>query len=131
MCTIYRYLGLCVIAGVQTFRIIYHKHSPRSFHFGFLLLVFLWTAIRIMFFNFAGARSVFATLLLYWLPIDVQFLTFSLLVLFYAYSFHKRERGDWKKKRTLMRTVYVMMNSVVVLMTLGTYMCVWIPRQIR
>jgi hypothetical protein len=33
-----RYGSLCIISGVQLFRILYYRHNLKSFHFAFLLV---------------------------------------------------------------------------------------------
>jgi hypothetical protein len=43
------YLVLCVFAGVQLLRTVIHRHKTRSFRFGFLLVCWLWTALRVFF----------------------------------------------------------------------------------
>jgi hypothetical protein len=68
------YLILCILAGVQLMRTIVHRHKTRSFRFGFLLLCWIWTALRVLFW-FAVTLSTWPTWLwhlIYSLPSSVH-----------------------------------------------------------
>lgn len=43
------YLVLMVLAGVQLLRTVMHRHKTMSFRFGFLLVCWAWTALRVLF----------------------------------------------------------------------------------
>ena len=44
------YLTLSILSAIQLFRTIVHRHKIRSFRFGFLLVCFLWTMLRVVWF---------------------------------------------------------------------------------
>ncbi len=54
---------------------------------------------------------------LYWMPVDLQFMTFSLLVLFYAFLLYQ---PTWETKRVCLFTIYFLVN-VSVCLTTATY----------
>ena len=108
------YSLICLIAFIQLLRIFYYKHRILSFHFGFLLCVFTWNILRILF--FIRSWSTLATYIFYWYPIDIQFATFSLLVVYYAYLTYVPLRL-WSRKRSLVITVYTLVNLSVFFLT--------------
>ncbi len=73
----------------QIIRTIYYKHKKLSFHFGFLILCFLWMTLRVIYW-FMPETSCFI-LFLYWLPICIEFATFSLLLVFFTYALNSTE----------------------------------------
>jgi len=63
------YLVLCVLAGVQLLRTVVHRHKKRSFRFGFLMLCWIWTALRVVFwFALRMTRPSWPWRLIYSLP---------------------------------------------------------------
>jgi len=113
------YVVLTLSVGFQIARILYYRHALYSFQLGFLLLCFIWGVLRVVFWSieyiFWGA---FAEVLL-WVPLNFQFATFSLLVVFYAHLVHKSTWEKYMKKRFTI--AYIVIN--VVLLALQ---CVWL-----
>ncbi|KAN0030499.1 hypothetical protein ACTA71_009138 [Dictyostelium dimigraforme] len=117
------YSSLTLIVSFQIIRILYNKHNIFSFRFGFLLLGFIWGLLRSLLWglfdvfiepkNFAGQVTFFL------IPINVQFATFSLLVLFYAHVVH---RTTWERY-TRMRFTIVYLSVNIILLVLQI---VWI-----
>lgn len=112
------YGSICVASGVQSARILLNRHSITSFQFAFHILCFLWTSLRTTFFASTAPLPRTLTLLIYWFPIDIQFATFSLMVVFYAYVIYKRE---WESKRALLLTVYIIANVTMFSLTTGIF----------
>lgn len=110
------YAILCLASGIQTFRIVIYRHNLRSFQFAFHLLCFIWTALRVLFFASTTRWSTRYTLFVYWVPTDIQFATFSLMVVFYAYLLHKRV---WEHKKWIVYTCFVGANLSMFTLTLG------------
>jgi hypothetical protein len=94
-------------------RILYFRHG-KSFQFAFLLLCFFWTTIRAAFFASTAETPLFLTLILWWFPVDVQFATFSLLVVFVIYLLQQHE---WNYTRRIIYFVYCGVNLSVVGLT--------------
>src|SRR5437868_1997516 len=101
------YTILCIASLVQLSRILYYKHNIRSFHFAFLLLTFTWSLFRILFFGTTSSIPSLFSLILFWFPVDIQFATFSLIVVFYSYLLHKH---NWNKRRVFILSVYLLVN---------------------
>jgi len=81
------YLILVLFIVLQLSRIIYYRHKIRSFQVGFLVQCFFWGLLRALFFlllDFIGDTN-WLLLIIYWIPINIQYSTFSLLVVYYAY----------------------------------------------
>lgn len=104
------YSMLCVLAGFQLTRILYyryfcsidffwfqrlklttwHRHNRSSFQFGFLIAVFVWTTLRVIYFlvfypPLVDDVNCWLYDLVFMGPVIVQFVTFCLLIIFYAY----------------------------------------------
>jgi len=112
------YLVLCVFAGVQLLRTIIHRHKTRSFRFGFLLVCWLWTALRVFFWfilTLDGTATWFWHLI-YQLPNACQVGTFSLLILFYAKLVH---RHRWRALRLRFLSFCILSNTAMVLLTVA------------
>lgn len=79
----------------------------------FLSLCFFWALLRIIFFSVVvdqnwTSKDNWIFLILYWFPINIQFATFSLLVVFYAHLHHKHKQ-EWysfKRKYKIFYTVF-------------------------
>jgi uncharacterized membrane protein len=108
------YSFLCLLSLVQLCRILYYKHNIRSFHFAFLLCTFTWSLFRCIFFgSWASLSSVFS-LILFWFPVDIQFATFSLIVVYYAYLLYKH---NWNRRRKFIFAVYGVINISIFILT--------------
>ncbi|EFA84885.1 hypothetical protein PPL_01878 [Heterostelium album PN500] len=102
------YLIITLVVAFQIGRIIYNK-------FGFLLLGFLWGIIRTVFWLtfFQITNPLIADLLLN-IPINIQFATYSLLVLFYAHVVH---RQTWEKSTKKIFTItYCSVNLILLIL---------------
>ncbi|KAM9985424.1 hypothetical protein ACTFIZ_008963 [Dictyostelium cf. discoideum] len=116
------YSSLTLIVSFQIIRILYNKHNIFSFRFGFLLLGFIWGLLRAIFWGFFdifsnSSKAVQNSFFL--IPINIQFATFSLLVLFYAHVVH---RTTWERF-TRMRFTIVYSSVNIILLVLQI---VWI-----
>eukprot|EP01114_Cavostelium_apophysatum_P014965 TRINITY_DN3994_c0_g1_i1.p1 TRINITY_DN3994_c0_g1~~TRINITY_DN3994_c0_g1_i1.p1 ORF type:complete len:356 (-),score=63.33 TRINITY_DN3994_c0_g1_i1:291-1358(-) len=115
---------------IQFFRIVYYRHKFRSFQVAFLFLCWFWALLRIIFFSaFINIDwtedSAWLYLIVYWLPINVEFATFSLLVVYYAHLQHKQKTEWWNFKRKYIIT-YSLVNGAFfvvegVLVVLGIF----------
>jgi len=96
----------------QLVQIIYYRHKWQSFHVAFLIQIFINCLLRAFYFafhpNFEDIpnldtllyRNIFR--FVYYLPINVQFSTYSLFVVYYAHLHHtKKEQWITLKKKIL------------------------------
>jgi len=119
------YTVLTLAVGFQISRILYYRHNIYSFQLGFLSLCFIWGIIRACFWWLFPVVSnpwgVIAMTLL-WVPVNLQFATFSLLVLFYAHLVH---RATWEKStKKIFAITYIAINVVFIIVQsvwLGMY----------
>eukprot|EP01137_Pigoraptor_chileana_P029035 Opistho-2@13707 len=107
--------------GFQLGLILYHRHKKASYHTYFLLLCLSWITLRIIFFGIwshdLGLPDSWAIRLIYWLPLHIQFATFSLLVLFYAQVIH---RENWVQKfRVIFVASWVAVNVTLLALFIG------------
>eukprot|EP00474_Spongospora_subterranea_P001518 CRZ01976.1 hypothetical protein [Spongospora subterranea] len=109
------YASVATICVFQLARIAIFKHSLVSFQTAFLSLGFLWSASRVIFFSADIESFIFLQLCLYWIPIDLQFATFSLICVFYAFLVYERQ---WNRIRHCYRAIYLMVNGTVISLTL-------------
>eukprot|EP01116_Phalansterium_solitarium_P005926 TRINITY_DN1820_c0_g1_i1.p1 TRINITY_DN1820_c0_g1~~TRINITY_DN1820_c0_g1_i1.p1 ORF type:complete len:325 (+),score=77.68 TRINITY_DN1820_c0_g1_i1:157-1131(+) len=89
------YLLLGCFIGLQLGRIVYYRHKLKSFQVAFLLLCFSWALLRTIYFLFIYELTGLLAIFIYWLPINIMFATFSLLVVFYAHL-HQRQKSEWR-----------------------------------
>lgn len=101
---------------MQLLQILYYRHNLRSFHFAFLSLVFLWTALRGVFFAETMRWPVGLVLFLYTFPLDLQFATFSLVVVYLAFLYYRRRRD---RARSLVVAVYAVANLAALIVTVS------------
>eukprot|EP00126_Sphaerothecum_destruens_P013140 Sdes_comp22484_c0_seq1m20932 len=101
------YLALLAFCSFQLIRIVYYRHNTASYQSYFLVLCVLWTVSRITLFTLVGVGSPGSFLdmsgwfihIVFWFPINLQFATFSLLVLFFAQIVHKFNFNPHDKKK--------------------------------
>jgi len=86
----------------------------------FLLLCLCWSLLRTVYFFFVFQLDGFIPLLIYWLPVNVMFATFSLLVVFYAHLHHK-QKAEWKAFKRKYLTVWAALSIIFLILGL-----VWI-----
>lgn len=108
------YVVLACVSAFQLLRIIYYRHPIKSFQAWFLIICLFWCTLRAIFFLKGQDMPDAAFTLVYWLPIDLQFMTFSLLVIFYAFLLHQ---ATWEARRHLYFGVYGVVNASVVIIT--------------
>jgi len=115
------YLLLVCFIVLQLGRIIYYRHKIRSFQAGFLIQCFFWALLRAIFFLLSDFLSSTNWLLLFifWIPINIQFSTFSLLVVYYAYLNPLHEvKAEMRKFKRFYFTVWFVTNIVFFIGTL-------------
>ena len=108
---------------VQLLRILHAQHDVCSFQFGFLSLCTLWSGLRAFFFGEWFALPELLSLLLWWLPLDLQFSTFSLLLLFYASLRHRSRWPHSASQRRLYIAVLAAVNVAAPLLTSAWAVC--------
>ncbi|KYQ92171.1 hypothetical protein DLAC_07012 [Tieghemostelium lacteum] len=113
------YTIITLIILFQIGRILYNKHNIFSFRFGFLVLGLLWGIMRTLLWLVIESNSQMGVLILFSIPINIQFATFSLLVLFYAHVVHRHSWERVTKKRFTI--AYCIVNVVLLILQ-----CVWI-----
>ncbi|XP_064621751.1 G protein-coupled receptor 137Ba-like isoform X2 [Lineus longissimus] len=105
------YSLLFLIVYVQLWMILYYKHKRFSYQTVFLFLCLIWAGLRMTLFSFyffncilANNLSMFPDWLLYCLPVCLQFITLTLLVLYFSqvvfktkakFEPHKYKRPVW------------------------------------
>jgi len=87
---------------------------------------FVWMMFRMLFFLLVDAISniVWLHLTLYWLPINIQYSTFSLLIVYYAHLHHS-EKSQWKDFKKNYMGIWAGLN--LLLLVLGL---VWVSLDI-
>jgi len=93
--------------------IVYYGHKKASYQGYFLMLCLGWTFLRFFFFltfaqewvSFEYDLRVSSTL--YWIPVHIQFATFTLLVLFFAHVVHK---DTWTRTKYFCYVPWVLLN---------------------
>jgi hypothetical protein len=113
--------GVLIVATVfQIGRILYYRHKLVSFQVGFLVLCFFWMALRIgacvalvcLWDNYPD----WAYIALFSLPANLEFATFSLLVLFYASVIKKNlDKQQWEKGHRVGFTVAFTVSNIAFL----------------
>jgi len=101
------------------------RHKKKSFQFAFEILCFVWVLLRLIFFvhtwlgvDVSGVWPCFVTQTIYWFPMNIEFATFALLVVFYI----KNERNGWTPKTIkTVRIAYASANTFYFIL-----FCLWI-----
>eukprot|EP00164_Ancoracysta_twista_P006495 GFYU01009048.1.p1 GENE.GFYU01009048.1~~GFYU01009048.1.p1 ORF type:complete len:370 (-),score=56.30 GFYU01009048.1:35-1144(-) len=113
------YALLILTCVVQISRILYYRHNLISYQVGFLAFCLMWTTFRVAFWSISTDADATLSLVLFWLPINIEFATFSLLALYYAHLVQilKRNKAEWeshlKRKYFL---IYVVVNVILFLL---------------
>jgi len=107
------YLILTIVVIFQISRILYYRHNLYSFQLGFLVLCLVWGILRSIFFSvITVVKSDVVLYTLQWLPMNLQFATFSLLVLFYAHLVH---RATWETStKKIFTVIYFVTNFIFI-----------------
>jgi hypothetical protein len=108
------YCLLALVSIFQLVRIVYYRHPLKSFQAWFLVILLLWSVLRAAFFLGGQEMPDPVFTLVYWLPVDLQFMTFSLLVVFYAFLLHQ---AQWEQRRVLFFGAFAVVNVSVVAIT--------------
>jgi hypothetical protein len=104
-------------------RIVWNRHRL-SYYFAFNVLVLVWDAFRLAFFLLSDQLEDVPLLfyIVYNIPLEVQFATFSLLVVFYASVVHK---DAWNRLHPWFWAAYALMNALVSTFLLFYVVLVW------
>eukprot|EP00457_Paulinella_chromatophora_P007433 gb/GEZN01007456.1/.p1 GENE.gb/GEZN01007456.1/~~gb/GEZN01007456.1/.p1 ORF type:complete len:403 (-),score=33.08 gb/GEZN01007456.1/:198-1406(-) len=108
------YAVLVCVAVFQLSRILWYGHALFSFQCGFAMLCLVWGAIRVVFLLHTGAWTTVLTLFLFWLPLDLQFTTFSLFGVFLANLLYEYQ---WDQHKQRFFVVCILSNIGIVTMT--------------
>jgi len=95
------YFFLVLFIGLQLVRIAYYRHKIMSFKVGFLIQCFVSAFLRSLFFLIADYMIDIPWLYIfvYFMPINIQYSTFSLLVVYYGHLQHKQKEEWYSLKR--------------------------------
>mmetsp|Transcript_28214 Transcript_28214/g.31339 ORF Transcript_28214/g.31339 Transcript_28214/m.31339 type:complete len:361 (-) Transcript_28214:92-1174(-) len=107
------YLIITLVAGFQLGCCLLFRWKLMSFHFGQVLLCFIWGLIRTIFFMFFvyWDTHLMVELILFWLPINLQFAAFLLLGVFYASIMFK---SSWSARvRRICLIIYGIVNMTL------------------
>jgi len=111
-------LVLVLFISLQLGRIVYYRHKLRSFQVGFLVQCFFWGLLRALFFLLLDfiSNTNWLLLIIYWLPINIQYSTFSLLVVYYAYLNPIHEvKAEMRKFKRVYISVWLTTNVLFLL----------------
>eukprot|EP01112_Ceratiomyxa_fruticulosa_P014564 TRINITY_DN4185_c0_g1_i1.p1 TRINITY_DN4185_c0_g1~~TRINITY_DN4185_c0_g1_i1.p1 ORF type:complete len:348 (-),score=32.02 TRINITY_DN4185_c0_g1_i1:100-1143(-) len=114
------YSFVAIAVGFQLSRILYYRHNLLSFQFGFLLIGFIWSLLRSIFWGLFPIvdQVTWGITVLLWIPVNFEFATFSLLVLFFA---HLVNKTTWEKIKNRYVVVFAGINIILLILQ-----CVWI-----
>lgn len=104
----FEYLFMSLVALFQVLRILYYRHRRVSYQMAILLGCLSMGLLRFLFFLFLnnwGTSLLFQFFL--WAPSLLQFITFSLFVLYYAHQLHK---SNWSQKWKIIVAIYLLCN---------------------
>jgi len=79
------YLGIAFFSSWQLAKIIFYRHNCASFQVPFVMLSFLWTSIRAIFFGLHLKLSQKALFGIFWVTNDLELTMYYLIVVFYIY----------------------------------------------
>uniref|UniRef100_A0A7S4IRS0 THH1/TOM1/TOM3 domain-containing protein n=1 Tax=Vannella robusta TaxID=1487602 RepID=A0A7S4IRS0_9EUKA len=109
---------LFCVSTFQLTRFLYNRHRLISYQLGFFVCCFMWSGVRSIFFLFLTDWSLVAMNILFWLPVLVQFIAFSLLVVYYVQQLY---RETWQRVRKLVLVIYILTNLGFIIFVI-TYM---------
>ena len=84
----------------------------------FVFFDFRWCSLRVFLYASSYLFEPVVLLCLYWIPSDIQFITFSLVVVFYGYNLH---RNRVKQRKLLI--VFYLANTVQICTTISSLFC--------
>eukprot|EP00941_MAST-03F_sp_MAST-3F-sp1_P004003 g4003.t1 len=129
ICIVYMILWLTSISLMA--RIIYYRHRFLSFQGCFLLIVFLWTGLRVLFWmdtKTTNPKYIPMSLAIYWVPNLLQFTMFSLLATFYAKILHF---AKWRKKRANVFCCFLASNILFTVVTGIWLALIYLDNQVK
>lgn len=104
------YGTLLVVVSFQLLRIFCYRHNPASFQFVFLILCLFWMLMRTVLsvglaVSFEG-EDMAVILPFLWIPLNFQFATYTLFVMFYAHVVHRaRWEGEFRRRIIILWSV--------------------------
>lgn len=114
------YCILASIAAFQIARIVCYGHNLWGWQFGFLVQCVPFSILRAIFFlliDVLELSNIALTFTIYWIPINLQFSTFSLLILFYAHIYYKTEK-QWESRRLPFTLIFATTNLAYLVVTI-------------
>eukprot|EP00808_Paulinella_micropora_P007089 g6343.t1 len=108
---------LCLLAAFQLSRILWFGHAIMSFQSGFVALCLMSGVIRVIYLTHLGTWSGVVSLFLFWVPLDLQCTTFSLLGLYLANLLYEHE---WEARKQGFIVFCITANVTLVSVTLLT-----------
>eukprot|EP01126_Amoeba_proteus_P042821 TRINITY_DN4664_c0_g1_i5.p1 TRINITY_DN4664_c0_g1~~TRINITY_DN4664_c0_g1_i5.p1 ORF type:complete len:158 (+),score=6.95 TRINITY_DN4664_c0_g1_i5:251-724(+) len=102
------YATVTLVVLFQICRIIYYRHNLLHYQFLFLIYSFFWGCLRSVFWLLIPWTSV-QEIFLQGIALQIQFWTFTLIVLFFSQMTYKIEK-TWATYRTLALAIYVFLN---------------------
>mmetsp|Transcript_12689 Transcript_12689/g.40098 ORF Transcript_12689/g.40098 Transcript_12689/m.40098 type:complete len:452 (-) Transcript_12689:23-1378(-) len=120
------YFSLLLLSVFQLVKIVHYRHNLVSFQGGFLAAVAVWSSLRATFFALDSLwqqnRAFTLHQILLTLPLNVQFATFALLLVFLAYLAH---RPSWQRvhRRRVLAT-FLATNIIFLIFVTGSFVYV-------
>eukprot|EP01117_Protostelium_nocturnum_P003888 TRINITY_DN1514_c0_g1_i2.p1 TRINITY_DN1514_c0_g1~~TRINITY_DN1514_c0_g1_i2.p1 ORF type:complete len:362 (-),score=61.21 TRINITY_DN1514_c0_g1_i2:10-1095(-) len=126
------YLIVLLFLAFQLFRIGYYQHKIRSFQVGFLIQCFFFCILRFLLFflldKFLPSQGTkenvaawsIAYQFVFWIPFNIQFSTFSLLVVYFAHILQS-EKAEWRRFKRWYSIGWAIINIVFLIVNI-----VWI-----
>jgi len=113
------YFFLVIFIGWQLIRIAYYRHKIMSFKVWFFIQCFFSALLRSIFFlvfDYVTAIN-WLYLIVYWIPINIQYSTFSLLVVYYAHLQHK-QKTEWYSFKRKYFAAYIITNLIFLILAI-------------
>eukprot|EP01104_Vermistella_antarctica_P012616 TRINITY_DN3690_c0_g1_i2.p1 TRINITY_DN3690_c0_g1~~TRINITY_DN3690_c0_g1_i2.p1 ORF type:complete len:395 (-),score=67.08 TRINITY_DN3690_c0_g1_i2:1258-2442(-) len=123
------YTALAIVALVQLSLIIYRRDKILSYQMFFLLLCVTWGIFRLLYFYFVPiwARWKWILNVMLWIPYNIEFAIFTLLILFYANVVYRKE---WERSaKAIAYGCYVGANTffAIILLSCGLMFAFDVP----
>jgi len=114
------YFALSLYIGLQMGLMIYYRHKLRSFQMGFFIQCFIWSFLRTLYFLLYNIinRVHWLDRIIYWIPFNLQFCTFSFLVVYYAHL-HQKQKAEWKDFKKKYISFWAIINLLFFLFQLA------------
>jgi len=115
------FLCLSLFSSFHLAKITLYGHNPFSFHVVFGVLTFLWTTIRALFFGLNLKISKSSRFLLYWLPSDLEWAVYLLILVFYVYWIQDEDALALTPSRNAKR-IRLFVNIVYIALCLASFL---------